>query len=295
MTGAVLAELAAIVAPIFIAAALGYAWARSGRDYDGTFVRRVVMNIGTPCLIVSTIGRAEVATPVLLSSALACWLIVALCMLSFGLVLRAAGLDRRVFLPPLVFANAGNMGLPLALFAFGQEGLALALGFFVANTVAHFTVGIRLTAGRARLGEVLRTPILHAALVALLVQLSGWRFPVWLDNTLDLIGGITIPLMLITLGVSLASIQVATLGRTVLLALLRLGGGVLIGWLVASLLGLEGVTRSVVILQSAMPAAVFNYLIAQQYGRAPSEVAGLVVVSTLLSFVSLPLLLLWLL
>ena len=295
MTAALLAELSAIVAPIFIAAAVGYAWARSGRDYDGIFVRRVVMNIGTPCLIVSTIGRAEVATPVLLGIALACWLVVALTIVVFGLLLRLGGLDRRVFLPPLVFANVGNMGLPLALFAFGQEGLALALGFFVANTMAHFTVGIFLTAGRVSLGEMLRTPILHAAFIALFVQLSGVVFPAWLDNTLDLIGGITIPLMLITLGVSLASIQVATLARTTVLALLRLGGGVLAGWLVAWVLGLEGVARAVVILQSAMPAAVFNYLLAQQYGRSPADVAGLVVVSTLLSFLTLPLLLWWLL
>ncbi len=295
MTGALAAELAAIVAPIFIAAGIGFAWARSGRDYDGIFVRRVVMNIGTPCLIVSTIGRAEVATDVLLTSALACWLVVALTMAAFGLVLRLAGLDRRVFLPPLVFANAGNMGLPLALFAFGADGLALALGFFVANTMAHFTVGIYVTAGRANLGEMLRTPILWAAFVALFVQLSGTGFPAWLDNTLELIGAITIPLMLITLGVSLASIQVATLGRTTALALLRLGGGVAAGWLVATLLGLDGVARAVVILQSAMPAAVFNYLLAQQFGRSPSEVAGLVVVSTALSFLTLPLLLWWLL
>jgi malate permease and related proteins len=295
LTAALLAELAAIVAPIFIAAGVGYAWARSGRPYDGIFVRRVVMNIGTPCLIVSTIGRAEVATPVLLTSALACWLVVALTLLVFGLVLRLGGLDRRVFLPPLVFANTGNMGLPLALFAFGQEGLALALGFFIAMTFAHFTIGIYLTAGRANLGEMLRTPILHAAYVALFVQLSGVSVPAWLDNTLDLIGGITIPLMLITLGVSLASIQVATLGRTAALALLRLGGGVLAGWLVASMLGLEGMARAVVILQSAMPAAVFNYLLAQQFGRSPADVAGLVVVSTLLSFLTLPLLLWWLL
>ena len=295
MAVALLAQLGAIVAPIFIAAGLGYGWARSGRSYEGEFVRRLVLYIGTPCLIVSTIGRAEVDTAALAVIGLACWLVLAITVSAFGLLLRAMQLDTRDFLPPMVFGNAGNMGLPLALFAFGQEGLALALGFFVANTLAHFTFGLYLTAGRVMLGEMLRTPILYAALIATLVQVFEIALPAWLDNTLDLLGGITIPLMLITLGVSLASIRVATLGRTTLLSVLRLSGGAAAGWAVATLLGLEDVARAVVILQSAMPAAVFNYLLAQQYRRSAEDVAGLIVVSTVLSFASLPLLLWWLL
>lgn len=295
MAVALIAQLGAIVAPIFIAAGLGYGWARSGRRYEGEFVRRLVLYIGTPCLIISTIGRAEVDTAALAVIGLACWLVLVLTVSVFGLLLRAIQLDTRVFLPPMVFGNAGNMGLPLALFAFGQEGLALALGFFVANTLAHFTFGIYLTAGRVMVGEMLRTPILHAALIAAIVQVFDLSLPGWLDNTLDLLGGITIPLMLITLGVSLASIRVGTLGRTTVLAILRLTGGAAAGWLVATLLGLEDVARAVVILQAAMPAAVFNYLLAQQYRRSPEDVAGLIVISTVLSFASLPLLLWWLL
>jgi malate permease and related proteins len=295
VTVALVAQLAAIVAPIFITAFIGFAWARAGRHYDGEFVRRLVVNIGTPCLIISTIGRAEVVTTQLLTIATACVLVVLLTTTVFALVLRAARLDSHVFLPPLVFTNAANMGLPLSLFAFGQEGLALALGFFITHTMLHFTLGIYLTAGRARLAEMARTPILYAAAVAVIIQVGDVSLPAWLDNTLDLIAGLTIPLMLITLGFSLASIRVASLGRTAALSVLRLAGGMAAGWLIAALLGLEGIVRAVVILQSAMPAAVFNYLLAVQYGRSPADVAGIVVLSTALSFLSLPLLLWWLL
>ena len=74
---------------------------------------------------------------------------------------------------------------------------------------------------------------------------------------------------------------------------LRLGLGFAVGLAVATAMGLEGTVRGVVIFESAMPVAVFNYLWAVRYNTAPEVVAGLVLASTALSFVTLPLLLLF--
>jgi predicted permease len=97
--------------------------------------------------------------------------------------------------------------------------------------------------------------------------------------------------MLIAMGVSLARFRITSAGRSVLIAALRLGMGFVVGVGVAELFGLTGVMRGVTILQSAMPVAVFSYLFAVRYNRSPEEVAGTVVISTLLSFASLPALL----
>lgn len=291
----VAAQLTAVIAPIVIIAGIGYVWARSPLDYPADFVRRMVMWVGTPCLIISTLNGVALPTSVLMQTGAAAIAVVAITIIAFGSILWKAGLNRSVFLPPLVFPNCGNMGLPLALFAFGEQGLALALAFFVAMTLMHFTVGLVISAGLGQYRQVLRTPIVWAALIAIALQASGTGLPRWMDNTMSLLGGITIPMMLITLGVSLASLRVHTLGRTAVLSMLRLAGGALVGVLVAWLFSLEGIARGVVILQAAMPAAVINYMLALQHGRSARDVAGIVVISTLLSFVTVPLLLLFLL
>jgi predicted permease len=136
-----------------------------------------------------------------------------------------------------------------------------------------------------------RVPLLYALPPALAFMFTGAKPPAWLNATTELIGLMTIPLMLITLGVSLAKLAVASLPRSFGLSVLRLLLGFALGVAVAHLFRLEGAARGVLIVQSSMPVAVFNYLFAQRYRRAPEEVAGLVVISTALSFLTLPMLL----
>ncbi len=115
--------------------------------------------------------------------------------------------------------------------------------------------------------------------------------PGWVFNTLELLGGFAIPLMLITLGVSLAGLRAKRLPRSLGLSVLRLGMGFLVGVGVAEILGFEGVARGALIIECAMPVAVFNYLYAQLHDNNPEDVAGTVLVSTGLAFLTLPALL----
>jgi predicted permease len=117
------------------------------------------------------------------------------------------------------------------------------------------------------------------------------HLPRWAINTIDLIGQLTIPLMLLALGVSLSRLRVTKLGRSTALAGLRIGGGLALGFLLTALFGLKGQERGVVLIQASMPVAVFNYLFAQFYGNRPEEIAGIVVISTVMSFIVLPFLL----
>lgn len=120
----------------------------------------------------------------------------------------------------------------------------------------------------------------------------GEPLPGWINNTLQVLGGIAIPLMLIALGVSLASLEARSLKDGAIVAVLRLAAGVGVGLGVAELMELEGAARGVVIIQAAMPVAVFNYLFAATYDERPGAVAGSVLISTAISFATLPFLLL---
>jgi len=143
-------------------------------------------------------------------------------------------------------------------------------------------------AGKGNLTGLLKQPVLWATAISLMLVGSGRELPVWLGNTMSMLGGFTIPLMLITLGVSLARLKVTEWRYSLLFSMTRVAGGFGIAVLVAALFDMQGVDRGVLILQSSMPVAVFNYLLALRYQREPGEVAGMVVLSTLLSFVMLP-------
>lgn len=216
-------------------------------------------------------------------------LVIMLIMLVIGLVMiRLMRLSPSTFLPPLLFANIGNMGLPLCLFAFGETGLALGLAVFLVVFSLQMSLGIVIVAGRGNLLALLRQPVLWATIIAVALVVGDLSLPVWLDNSTRLLGGFTIPLMLMTLGVSLSDLKVLEWKHSLIFSIVRVAGGFGLGVLVAGLFGLQGVERGVVILQSSMPVAVFNYLLAMRYQREPGEVAAMVLLSTLLAFISLP-------
>lgn len=290
-----LSQIFAVIAPILLGAMIGYFWARTGRPYDNDFVGRIVLNVGTPCLIISTLAKVHLTHEDLLRMAGVVLSILAITALLGLVAIRLLGGYWRTYLPSVMFPNTGNMGIPLSLFAFGEQGLAFSVAFFCLVSFFQFSVGVAIASGQAVLGSFLRSPIFYATLVAAVLVWFGWPLPTWAANTLGLMGGMAIPLMLLALGYALYGLKVQDAGRGLVYACLRLGLGFAIGVWVAELFALEGAARGVVILQSTMPVAVFNYMIAARYGDDQADVASTVVLSTLLSFLSLPVLLWYLL
>jgi len=284
----VIAQIFAVIAPIFVCAGIGFAWVKRGMPYEPAFITKLVMVVGFPCLIFSSLVQSELDLNALAEMGLAAVVTLAAFAAVAYPVLKLAGQEIRAFLPPMMLANTGNMGLPLCLLAFGDTGLALGIGYFTVNGLLAFILGPTIVSGSSNLMDVLKLPLIWATILALVFKFGGVPVPEWALNTLTLIGGFPIPLMLITLGTSLAELRITTLGRSTALAVLRLAMGFTVGVGAAHLLGLEGVARGVVIVECAMPAAVFNYLFAHSYNRRPAEVAGVVVISTALSFATLP-------
>lgn len=281
----------AIVAPVVLCAAIGYAWVRARRPYDADFVGQLVLSVAAPCLTISALGKVRLGTDTLLAMA-GYWAITFVLMLAAGLALaRAMQVDLRAYVASLLFPNVGNMGLPLGLLAFGDQGLALALAWYMVNSVVHFSLGLAAFSGGRAHRELVANPVVWSVAIAVALVATDTHLPRWLANTLDLVGGMTIPLMLVALGAALAKLDVRKFAPALLFSVLRVGGGFLAGLLVVTLFGLTGTERGIVLIQASMPVAVFNYLFAQRYGRVPDEVAGLVLVSTLLSFLTLPALL----
>jgi predicted permease len=279
------------VIPVLATAGLGFLWVRGGRPFENSNFTPLVVDIGTPCLIFATLAKTSISPASVAATALASIAAIACFALVGGMALSLAGWRIRTFLPALTFPNNGNLGLPLAFYAYGQDGLGYAIVFYAICMVGQFTAGQAIAAGAANWRSIFRMPLIYA--VAFGFAVSVWRVPLphWLSNTISLIGGMTIPLMLLMLGASLARLQVETMSRAAVLSGLRIGIGAGVRVAVAALFGIEGTARAVLILQCAMPTAVYNYLFALRWNNQPEEVASLVVVSTIASILSVPALL----
>jgi predicted permease len=283
-----LLQILQITAPVFLLTLAGYVWARLEMPFDLAFITRLSLSFSVPCLIFAVLVKVEIDPAAFRDIALASVVAYAALGVVLWLGLRAVGLNLRTYLAPGVFGNTGNVGLPVALLAYGQEGLALAIVIFAVMAILYFTVGIYIVAGTGKLSEALKQPLVYASVLGGVFALQGWSVPVWLLNSLDLAGQIAIPLMLLTLGVSIANLSVGEVGRAIVLSLAKLSITTAIAVLVVWLFGLTGAARGVLVLQLVMPVAVTSYLLAERYRAEPGKVAGAVVVSTLISVATIP-------
>jgi malate permease and related proteins len=277
-----------IVAPVFALAAIGYAWVRMDLAYDTAFVTRLSMTVSIPCLIFMALVRTDVDPRLLGDTVVAAALGYVGVGLVAWLVVAVGRLDVATYWAPITFGNTGNLGLPIALFAFGQAGFDLAVLIFAVMAIISFTFGVWVVSGGGSPVAAVREPLVWGTVAGIVFMVMGWGVPVWLGNTLDLVGQIAIPLMLITLGVAISRLQPRGIGRAVVISLVRLAICLAVPLGIGLWLGLPPVALAVLILQISTPVAVTSYMLAAKYHARADEVAGLVVVSTLLSLVSIP-------
>jgi predicted permease len=272
-----------IVAPVFLLAAVGFTWVKLGFEYRIRFVTQLSMTLAVPCLIFTALMETDIPPEALTAVSVAAVVAYAAVTVVMTGLVRVLQLDVRTYLAPLIYGNTGNLGLPLALFAFGEEGLGYGVVIFAIMAVFSFTFGIWLVAGGGSVTKVAKEPMVAATLLGLLFLWQGWTTPVFLTNALTLIGQMAIPLMLITLGVAIARLAPARFIASIALSVLKAAICVAIAWAAGRFFALEPVPFAVLVLQLATPVAVTSYLLAEKYGADADAVAGLVVVSTVLS------------
>jgi predicted permease len=284
------------VFPIFALILVGYLLARVRRVDMAPFTDMIIYLTG-PCLVLSSFLHHPIEAKSLGMVFLAALGIVVITAVVFGATLRGAGrLDSlRGLLLPAVFMNTGNMGLPLNQLAFGPEGLSYAVIFFVSVATLHYSLGIAILQGRGGFREALKLPLIYAALLGVGLNLSRVTIPTWIVIPIDLIGQIAIPLMILVLGYQLHQVRLRQAGLSFLCALFRIGGGLLAGILMVKVLGLSGTEADVVILMSALPPAVLNSVLTKKYEKNPELVSSTILIGTLMSVVTTPVILYWLL
>ena len=212
-----------------------------------------------------------------------------------GLLIRfyffVFGFSSRGFALPTLFMNAGNMGFPLALFAFGQEGMQRATLLFVTITLLQYSLGIYILNGRGNWTEIFRLPLIYAALAGLLFNLTEIKVPELLLQPIIMLGQATIPIMLISLGYRLYQVESLQLGHALGGALLRIFGGFAAANIAVNLIGADGVNRQVLLLYGSLPAAVVNFVLTEKYRQDPGLAASIVVISTFISVLTIPIVL----
>ena len=283
-------QILTILAPGIILALIGLIWFHRGPAFPVDFVTTLVLNIGMPALLFHTLANSSVSIGELGVMA-AATLVLHIVFTSIAIVLlKLAGKDWRLCIA-LVVGNTGNLGLPVCLLAFGEDGLAFAMTYFAVQCVLLFSLGDAISSGSASVMRLLRSPILHAIWIGVAVRILGWSVPAFIVETTQLLGQLVIPVMLITLGVSLAGMRSSQLPSNLLWSAVRTVLAALIAVGIAALFQLEGVARGVLIIETVVPVAVFNYLLAVRDGRDSSEVSGLILVTHVASIAYLPIVL----
>jgi predicted permease len=290
----VIERIAGIVFPIYAVVAVGYAYGRWKKP-DMSVANQLNMDIFVPALVFAALASKAFdisqQLPLLLGSTIV--------LLGTGLlawpVARLLGVAPNTFVPPMMFKNSGNMGLPLMVLAFGESALPAAVVLFLCSNLLHYSLGTWMLDHHARLSNLWRVPVIAAALAGLAVSLL--HFPLWqpLWLGIKMLGDISIPLLLFALGVRLTDSRNADWKLSIAGALTTPLAGVLVALLVNQVMGLSGRDAAMLIVFGALPPAVLNYIFAERYHQEPEKVASIVLIGNMASLLIIPLILAWVL
>jgi len=280
-------RLFGIVAPVFAIVAVGYLYGRWRRP-DMTAANQINMTVLLPALLFHVLSSKDFHIGAYGPLALGGIAVI----LGSGLlalpIAKLARLPLKTFVPPMMFCNSGNIGLPLAVFAFGEQALPAAVVLFLVENGLHFTLGIYLMDHRAPLRDVFMQPIVIATLIGIAFGVFKWSVPKPLAIAVDMLGQASIPLLLFSLGTRLTEIDFGHWRVGVLGAVASPLTGVLMVLLVRPFLDLTPLQHSLLFVFGALPPAVLNYLVAERYRQEPAKVASIVMLGNLAAFISLP-------
>ena len=284
----VLERLLESIIPVFMIVAVGYAYGRRYRP-DMTVFNRIALEVCTPMLTYSALAsrnfEIERYLPLLAGGAL---LIMGAGLLAWPLALLSRQ-SPRTLVPVVMFNNCGNMGLPLALLAFGPQHIGAAVALFCMSNLIHFSIGSRITSAHARTLDLLRSPMMLAALLGFVSALAAVRPPQVLLTGMELMGSASLPMMLFALGVRLCSFELHDLRSGLLGALGRPIIGLAVAWPLVIWLGLEGTARAQLLLFAALPPAVLQFMLAERFGQEPDKVAAMVMLGNVAALLFVPL------
>ena len=278
-----------VIFPVFFLFGVGYYLGKKNPKFDTNFITNFAGNIGTPAMIFYTVTTTGITLSIFTH-----YFIYALIMIGgfaiLGLILLfLLKKDLSMELPPLILPNTGNMGVPICLFAYGAQGLGVASAIASVIILFHFTLGVFLAKKEFSLDVVIKSPPVYAIIVSVFFLYFEIEPPLFLENTTFLLTYATIFLVLMSLGIALTRFKFS-LKDSIILSFCRVILGPLIAFTLIYNFNLSGFAAGVLLIQSAMPSAILNYLVGSMYSpkKVVDSIASTIVVSTLMSFVTIP-------
>ena len=281
-------RLLAILFPIFGIVAAGYFYGRHHKP-EMAVANRLNMDIFVPALVFAAMAGKSFDLAAYAPLALGAFLVLAACGLLAWPLARLLGVQPKTLVPPMMFNNSGNIGLPLAVLAWGEDALPAAVILFMVENTLHFSFGARLLDSSTRLLTLWRVPVVFAALAGLTVAI--FKVSIWapLVIAIKMLGDVSVPLLLFSLGVRMSHVSFREWEVATGSAILRPLAGMLISAGVTQLLGLQGREAAMLLVFGALPPAVLNFLFAERYQQEPERVASIVLIGNLAALLFLPL------
>ena len=278
-----------VIFPVFFVIGVGYYLGKKNRKFDTSFITNFAGNIGTPAMIFYTVTTTGITLSIFIH-----YFIYAILMISgfaiVGLLLLSfLKKDLSMELPPLILPNTGNMGIPICLFAYGTSGLGVASAIASVIILFHFTLGVFLAKKQFSIDILLKSPPVYAIIISVFFLYFDIKTPLFLENTTFLLTYATIFLVLMSLGVALTKFKFS-FKESIILSLCRVIIGPVIAFSLIFYFNLSGFAAGVLLIQSAMPSAILNYLVGSMYSpkKIVNSIASTIVTSTLISFITIP-------
>ena len=284
-------KLFEVLFPVFFVVGIGYYLGKTNPKIDTTFITSFAANIGTPAMVIYAITSTginfEIFRDYFWYYLLAIGLFALVGIFTLYL-LKTKDIVRE--LPPLIFPNTGNMGLPICMFAYGSKGLGVSASITSLIILCHFTLGVFLADRKFNLNVILKNPPFYAIIFSAIMLFYGIKMPLFVVNTTEWLMYVTIFLILMSLGIALTRLKVFSLSNALISSFTRMIIGPAIGFFLIFIFNLKGFAAGVLLIQCSMPSAVLNYLVGSIYSpkKIVDSIASTIVVSTLISFVTIP-------
>jgi predicted permease len=284
-------KLFEVLFPVFFVVGIGYYLGKKNPNFDNSFITTFASNVGTPAMVIYSITSTGI-TFEQYTSYFVYYLIAIIGFTLTGLLilylLKTKDIIREI--PVFILPNNGNMGIPICLFAYGSQGLGIAASISSLIILLHFTVGVFLADRKFDFNVLIKNSPFYAILFSVTFIYFDLEMPKAIINLTELLTYTAIVLILMSLGIALTKLKVFSLTNSIISSIGRVIIGPLIGFLIIIFFDISGFGAGVILIQSAMPSAILNYLIGSMY--SPKEIvdniASTIVVSTLMSFITVP-------
>ncbi len=280
-------QIFSIIFPVVAIVLVGYFYA-SKYQHNMDTANNINMNIFFPALMFSVLSKESFQIQNYQMLALSGVLVVLGSGVIAWIVAKALNINIKTFVPPMMFNNAGNVGLPIAVLAFGEIALGAAVVLFAIEMLLHFTLGAYILSKNTNFISIFKSPILIATLLGLFVNLVDLQFWLPMTQMLDLLGDAAIPLLLFTLGTRLIGINYSDWKLGALGSILCPLSGLIVMLLIIQFVELEHLHYQQLILFAVLPPAVLNHMMAEKYNQQPETVASIVMIGNIASLIVLP-------